>query len=318
MNAAIEAIELSLAEERIILLDGGTGTELERRGVAMDDAAWCALATASHPDLLRSIHEDYVRLGCDVITANTFASARHMMEQSGQGERTRDLLRRAVELAREAVQRAADQPVAVAGSISTMRPVARASDQRDEKVSLAAIPWAANLREAAETMAEAGADLLLLQMITDIDHGMVALEAARATGLPVWLGLSAKRRDHRLVSFRDDGPDFLTLADHWTKQPVQAVGIMHTALPDMDESLDLLLARTQLPVMAYPESGYFRSPNWTFAALDPEGFAAAALGWGRRGARILGGCCGTGPDHIAALARHVAAEHDARTGGGKG
>ena len=89
MSAAIQAIERKLAAGQIILLDGGTGTELERRGAAMDDAAWCALATASHPELLRSIHEDYVRLGCDIITANTFASARHMMERSGKASARR-------------------------------------------------------------------------------------------------------------------------------------------------------------------------------------------------------------------------------------
>lgn len=305
MSEAVRAIEGRLAAGGVVLLDGATGTELQRRGAAMSDGAWCALATASHPDLLRAIHADYVRAGADVITANTFASARHLLERAGRGELTVELLRRAVRLAREAVDATADRPVAVAGSISTMRPVGKGGDQRDLDVDLAAIPWADNLEEVAKTLAEAGADLLLLEMISDIDYGMLALEAARGTGLPVWVGLSAKRQGGRLVSYRDDGPSFRELADHWTRQSVQAVGIMHTAVPEIDEALDLLLARTDLPVMAYPEAGYFSSPNWNFIEVDPAGFAEAAIGWAGRGARILGGCCGLGPDHIAALAGRI-------------
>jgi homocysteine S-methyltransferase len=313
MTAAMDAIERRLTDGRVVLLDGATGTELQKRGASMSDGAWCALATASHPDLLRAIHEEYVRAGCDVITANTFASARHLMERAGHGDLTRDLLRRAVEIAREAVQRAADRPVAVAGSISTMRPVGKGTDQRDPEVDLAAIPWAANLREAAESLAEAGADLLLLEMISDIEHGMLALEAARGTGLPVWLGLSAKRRGDTLVSYRDDGPAVRVLADHWTKQPVQALGIMHTSLSDMDEALDLLLGEATTPVMAYPEAGHFRSPDWTFTEVDPETFARTAAGWAQRGVRILGGCCGLGPSHIAALAQRLTIDHTVAT-----
>ena len=85
MTNAMRAIERMLAEDRIVLLDGATGTELQRRGAAMNDVAWCALATASHPELLRAIHEDYVRAGCEVVTANTFASARHLLERAGHG-----------------------------------------------------------------------------------------------------------------------------------------------------------------------------------------------------------------------------------------
>ena len=316
MMDAMAALARKLADGDTIVLDGATGTELQKRGAPMDDGAWCAVATATHPGLLRAIHEDYVRAGADIVTANTFASARHLLERAGIGERTAELNRLAVRVAREAAARAGDEvgrPIAVAGSLSTMRPVGKGTDQRDPDVDLAAIPWAANMRETAETLAEAGADLLLLEMISDVDHGMLALEAALATGLPVWAGLSAKRQDGTLVSYRDDGPTFRELVDHWTQQPVQALGIMHTALPDIEESLDLLLARSSVPAMAYPEAGYFRSPDWTFTEIDPESLATAAVGWARRGVRILGGCCGLGPSHIAALAQRLTTDHAAAT-----
>ncbi|MFL5334674.1 MAG: homocysteine S-methyltransferase family protein, partial [Geminicoccaceae bacterium] len=148
-SAAIEAIQHKLNRGSAVILDGATGTELQRRGVPMDDVAWCALATASHPDILRAIHGDYVRAGADLVTANTFASARHMLDRAGIGARTADLNRRSVTLAREAAAQAGDEVgrhVAVAGSISTMRPVGKGTDQRDPTVDLATIPWAASLR----------------------------------------------------------------------------------------------------------------------------------------------------------------------------
>src|SRR3712207_5953676 len=103
----------------VVVLDGAMGTELERRGVPMDDAAWSASALITHPDTVREVHEDFVRAGADVITTNTFATARHVLEPAGMGERFRELNTRAVALAQEARENAADGAVFLAGSIST-------------------------------------------------------------------------------------------------------------------------------------------------------------------------------------------------------
>jgi S-methylmethionine-dependent homocysteine/selenocysteine methylase len=317
MTDAMAALAGKLADGDTIVLDGATGTELQKRGVPMDDGAWCAVATATHPKLLRAIHEDYVRAGADIVTANTFASARHLLERAGIGERTAELNRLAVHVAREAAARAGDEvgrPIAVAGSLSTMRPVGKGTDQRDPGVDLATIPWAANLREAAELQAEAGADLLLLEMMSDLEHGGLALEAALATGLPVWVGLSARRRDGELMSFRDDGPTFATLVRHYAAQPIGALGVMHTSLPDTEDALGILLDQATMPVMAYPEAGHFRSPDWQFTEVEPAALAAAACDWVRRGARVVGGCCGLGPVHIAAVAAAVTVGHGMATG----
>jgi homocysteine S-methyltransferase len=316
MMDAMAALARKLADGDTIVLDGATGTELQKRGAPMDDGAWCAVATATHPGLLRAIHEDYVRAGADIVTANTFASARHLLERAGIGERTAELNRLAVRVAREAASRAGDEvgrPIAVAGSLSTMRPVGKGTDQRDPGVDLATIPWAANLREAAELQAEAGADLLLLEMMSDLEHGGLALEAALATGLTVWVGLSARRRDGELMSFRDDGPTFATLVRHYAAQPIGALGVMHTSLPDTEDALGILLDQAAMPVMAYPEAGYFRSPDWQFTEIEPAALAAAACDWVRRGVRVVGGCCGLGPAHIAAVAAAVTAGHGMAT-----
>src|ERR687895_2165955 len=86
----------------IVILDGAMGTELQRRGVPMDDVAWDAAALATHPDLVREVHEDYIEAGADVIITNTFATARHVLGPAGMGGEFPALNNRAVTPAKKA------------------------------------------------------------------------------------------------------------------------------------------------------------------------------------------------------------------------
>ena len=81
----VKPLSERLEECRPILLDGATGTELQRRGVPMDGAAWCGLAVASHPEIVRQVHLDYIQAGAEVIITNTFASGRHLLRAAGRG-----------------------------------------------------------------------------------------------------------------------------------------------------------------------------------------------------------------------------------------
>ena len=267
--------------------------------------------------MLRAIHEDYIRAGADIVTANTFASARHLLERAGHrrahrgaatdwrsGSRARPRTRAGDEVGRA---------VAVAGSLSTMRPVGKGTDQRDPSVDLATIPWAANLREAAELQAEAGADLLLLEMISDLEHGGLALEAALATGLPVWVGLSAgaaRRRADELP--RRTARPSPTLVRHYAAQPIGALGVMHTSLPDTEAALPILLEQASMPVMVYPEAGYFQVPRLAVRrGRTPAALAASRQGLGRtrraRGRRLLRPRAGTHRGH--GRGRHGRSHH---------
>src|SRR5215211_937560 len=103
----------------IVILDGAMGTELQRRGVPMDDVAWDAAALATHPDVVREVHEDYIEAAADVITTNTFATARHVLQPAGLGHHFRSLNTRPVTLAREARENVAQGSVSIPGAIST-------------------------------------------------------------------------------------------------------------------------------------------------------------------------------------------------------
>jgi S-methylmethionine-dependent homocysteine/selenocysteine methylase len=223
-----------------------------------------------------------------------------VLAEVGLGERVAELNRRSVVLAKEAVARAApDRPVWIAGSISTFVP---SGDNRYRPVPAAE---RASYREQAELLAEAGADLLALEMIRDIDQAGTMVEAATATGLPLWVGFTCHLGvDGQIVLLR--GRDFeRPLRD--CMAPVLAAGrcsaaaVMHRDIEATGRALDIVFEGWEGPVACYPECGEWENPNWRFGDLTPQAFSIAAETWAHRGVRIIGGCCGIGPDHIRAL-----------------
>ena len=167
-----------------IILDGATGTEIARQGGAMNSAAWCGVANKTHPEIVRKVHEAYVEAGCDVVITNTFATCRHVLASAGLADETVAINRRAVELAREAVDSVGpSRPVAVAGSMSTTHAWKEGSIQADPAYLPDGEAEAGNFVEMAETLAEAGVDLLVLEMMSDIDSAGRCAEAAVATGV---------------------------------------------------------------------------------------------------------------------------------------
>ena len=256
----------------------------------MDEAAWDAAALATHPDTVREVHEDYIRAGADVVTTNTFAAARHVLEPAGMEEQFRELNIRAVTLAKEARENAANRPVFIAGSISTFT----------ARYDYSYEPWAekarANYREQAAVLAETGVDVVALEMMRDIEQTTYALEAAVATGLPVWIGFSCKTTDEGTVMLWDGDH---TLAEALEQVPplgASLVSVMHTLTEDTPAALSEMTGRWSGPIGAYPHSGEFIMPNWQFIdMISPEDFAAEAQRWLEKGVQLIGGCCGIGP-----------------------
>ena len=305
-DSPMRTIERRLAAGEVVLLDGGTGTELERRGAPMHEGVWCAAATLSHGDVLRGIHEDYIRAGASVIVANTYGSNRLMLEPAGLGGEFESINRRAVEIALKARDRAAGgDAVAVAGSMSHMVPM-----RHDPAWAPSPSRAAEYFSEMAETLAAAGVDLIIMEMMSNPDLARPAVAAALDTGLPVWIGYSASRgeRGEPVPYLRPDlGFADLIGALHSPDAPVQ--GVMHTNVDLTGPALTVLRGHFEGPVLAYPDSGYFEMPNWQFVdIISPAKLASAARGWiEEEGVRLVGGCCGLGVEHVEALAEMIAA-----------
>jgi S-methylmethionine-dependent homocysteine/selenocysteine methylase len=298
-----------LARGTVVLMDGGTGTEIQRRGHDMDAAAWSGLAHMAAPDGVRGVHEDYIRAGAEIIIANTFATSRPVLAAAGLGDEFVTVNRRAVEIAIEARAGAAEAPVWVAGSISSMSPLSDAAQTAH------GAEVEADYRRQAEVLAEAGADLIVAEMMLDIAGSAPVVQAASSVGLPLWVGFSASLTPAgRLVGYlrpADDAAeadDFGTLVDTILAIGGDVAGVMHSAVAATGPALDVLSERWSGPKMAYAETGHFVPPNWHFEeAVGPDEHADLAAAWvADRGVQIVGGCCGTGPEHIRALRDRLA------------
>lgn len=279
----------------VLILDGALGTELERRGVETPLPLWSAEALFEAPDAVRAIHEDYLRAGADVITANTFRTTPRTMKRAGldAGEADRTT-RLAIALAREARANAAPGRVAwIAGSLAPLEDCYRPDAAPSGDV--AALEHA----DQAALLADAGAELILVETMNSIAEAVAATRAAVATGLPT------------LVSF-------ITRSDIeiWNAEPLEAAvravdplgaaALLVNCLPaeTAERCLEVMARATRLPIGCYPNAG---DPDlglgtWRHdESRTPAWFAGHAGAWLARGALLVGGCCGTSPAHIRAL-----------------
>ncbi len=298
-------IDERLQQGTPVIMDGGTGTEIQRRGHRMDDAAWCGLAHLEDPDLVREVHEDYVRAGAEIIIANTFATSWLVLDAAGRGDDFEAANRSAVEIAMAAREAAATRPVWVAGSLSPMLPLPEIESPAPRRGT------EDDYRRQAEILAEAGADLLIAEMMLDAAGAAPLVRGAARAGLPLWVGFSASRAaDGRLIGFQEPGgylgaptEDFGGLVADVLALGGGVAGVMHSEVEVTGPALTLLAKHWDGPTMAYAETGYFTRPNWVFEeALSPDAYAEAGAAWvAEHGVDVVGGCCGTGPDHVRSL-----------------
>jgi S-methylmethionine-dependent homocysteine/selenocysteine methylase len=297
----------------VVVLDGGIGTELEARGAVMDDAAWCGLVNLREGvSVVRGVHEDHIRAGADVVTANTFMSGIGAMTRAGAGDRWSEGVDVALRAAREAIEGVADKPVAIAGSIGASAfcqvhvddlPAGRARARLDE-----------DYRRLVDRLLAGGADVIALEMTTEPRYGVPAVEAALETGLPVWLGISMN--DHNF-----DDPDLPSLGEaelalrELARPELDSVNVMHTHIDDVPAALAMVRGVWSGHLGVYPHYGIWEEPHWRILDLPPDEFRARAETWIAAGASLVGGCCGTRPAHVAALRALVDERGSARDAG---
>jgi homocysteine S-methyltransferase len=254
--------------------------------------AWNGGGALSHPAVLRTVHEDYIREGAEIVISNTFATHRHALRDAGAEHQFEALNRRGVELAVEARERMQAPDVLVAGGISYWSWVGNWPAPAD-------LPAATE--EQARIMAQAGADLLMLEMMVDIDRMLVTLEAAQTSGLPVWVGLSCKPAESRAINLLR-GNTLADALDSIKNRNVPLVSIMHTEVGHIDASLDVVAEHWPGPVGVYAHSARWEHDVCFYdVTISPEDYAAHAKSWLERGVQVIGGCCGLGVDHIKAL-----------------
>ncbi len=307
-----EAIAKKLDDGKTVILDGGVGTEVLKR-----TGRWVRNGIEASADAIREIHRDYIAAGADVITANTFQIARHTflnffhdlehmraIGAPGLEHRAAELQQMAVDYALAARREAgAEAQVTVAGSISPLNhPLRRdlapsAEDAREEHA------------ETARSLAKAGVDLILLEAMNTLGEALAALEAAKETGLPVWVSLIPDGYGRTLAG------ESLTATAALAELEPAALAVDFAPPDHIGRAARNLADATDRPIGAYAVLGRYAPPSWKmdfyprfvgWEETSPESYGQHASAWIESGAAIVGGGCGTTPDHIRAVAEAAA------------
>ena len=306
MTAVYDQALGRLRNGAVMILDGGISSELERRGILMSDGLWSGRVVLDHWQAVVDMHRAYLDAGADIITTNTYASSRVMLEASGLGDRTHEINRRAIAAALEAREQSGQTDVIIAGSLSHMFPILSDGRRPGGKAKPSNEEMFFAFKELAEIHASEGADLILLEMMRGPERMAQVFKALKSIDCPVWCGLSAGRADDGTLdaAWHEADVAFSDILRTAAAQNFDVLGIMHSQPDVIDEALPLIRRMHSGPIMAYPDAGHFEMPHWHFSKkLAPAKYAAFAEGWVAAGAQIVGGCCGLGPEHIAAVAR---------------
>jgi len=284
----------SLSQPRQLILDGATGTELNRRGVDTGLPLWSANALMNDRDakILQQIHEDYLRAGADIITTNTFRTHRRALAPSGNADRALELTRRAVDTARAAIANVkSDLPKFVAGSVSTLEDCYRPD----------LVPPDAELRaehsERIHHLVECGVDLILIETINTIREAVIMARLAIDTGVPVVVSFVCDR-EGRILS----GETLTQAANQLLPLGISAIGVNCGPTPNFAKPLaELEIAcGKDFPLIAYGNIGDVdEKVGWVNTdSANPKAYCEHAVHWH---VKIVGGCCGTTPEHIRQL-----------------
>ncbi len=292
----------------ILIMDGGMGSEIQRRGVPLSRSTWSARAVSTHPDLVREISMDFIKAGAEIIIANTYSTGKTTLARAGRAEVSEQTNREATQLALEARERAkASWPVWVCGSMSpcapelAVEPQPRAEDAQEQ------------YEEQARVFKDLGVDIILLETFYRLVDMKEALKAADKTGLPVWLGVCTDAEPGgELLGLHGpyySGETLSQALDIAKDFNVKAHFINHGPPARTTETLKLLREKVSGPIGAYAHiMGDQLAPSMT-----PKAYYEHAQDWAEIGAQVIGGCCGVTDDHIRELKEHLPAKIRAKS-----
>lgn len=279
----------------ITLLDGATGTELDRRGIDVSMPLWSARALLHAPDVLEQVHVDYLEAGADAITTNTFRTHRRSLARAGLDARTEELTRSAVEIACRARDRHAPDAL-VLGSIAPLEDCYR------PELAPSAEECAAEHGEMIDHLLDAGVDMLLIETMGSQAEADVVASIAQRAAPGRWM-----------ISFctTSDGPPGMLLSGQSLTDMLPslgravAVGVNCVAATQTEKQVALLraLLPPEVRIAAYANVGHPEiDGSWRITdAIDPPHYAEHVRHWIEAGASIVGGCCGTSPATLRAV-----------------
>ena len=280
---------LSRIKQSPVLCDGAMGTLLYAKGIFIN-RSYDEL-NLSQPDLIRGIHHDYLQAGAEIIETNTFGANSFRLARHSLADKVRDINRMGARLAREAAK---SFDVWVAGSVGPLgtriEPLGKTSFQEARD----------SFREQIETLAESGVDLLILETFGYLEEIHQAILAAKevSPSLPIVAQVTIDEDGNCL-----DGSDPDTFVPKLEEWGADVIGCNCSVGPvAMLDAMERVRAATSLPIAAQPNAGIPRSVEGRNIYLcSPEYMASYARKFVAAGVRLVGGCCGTTPEHIRVM-----------------
>ena len=277
--------------KRPLLLDGAMGTLLYSRGTPQ--RASLDELVLSRPDVVSAVHREYIAAGAEVIETDSFTANRHHLEPLGLADRTALINRRAAQLAREA-REVSGVDVLVAGSIGPVSSPLHGPGHVSPEAA------AASVTEQLESLLEGGIDIVQIETSSDLEHLLASVEAARRlSDLPVVASMTFG--EDLAVA---DGTDPAAAARALRAAGVDAIGVNCGSGPiaGIDVAEAMAAAAGGTPLLIMPNAGLSGRVGGEFVwAAEPAYFAEEVPGFLDAGARLIGGCCGTTPEHVAAM-----------------
>jgi homocysteine S-methyltransferase len=279
---------LEALDQRVLVCDGAMGTQLYARGIFLNRCF--DELNLTQPDLVAEIHRDYVRAGADVLETNTFGANRFKLATFGLGEKVRIINLQGARIARHAAR----EHAWVGGSIGPLgiriEPWGRTGVDEAE----------AAFGEQAEALAEGGVDLFILETFRDLNEATAAIRAVRrASALPIVAQMTTEEDGNSL-----DGTPPETFAPELERAGANVIGVNCSVGPAaMLETIEAMSKLTSVRLVAQPNAGRPRDVDGRNLYLcSPEYMASYARRFIAAGTRLIGGCCGTTPEHIRRIA----------------
>ena len=289
-----------LTNQDTILLDGAMGTQLALRGLSMGGQT-----SLTNPDVVLDIHKEYSKSGCQILITNTFIMNRIYIETHNVGVDVREVNLAGTRIARLA----ANKNQYVLGDISTTGKLLEPNGDLSESLAYEAY------KEQAGLLAEGGVDGFIIETMLDLREALCALRACKEISpLPVIVSLafSTPKNGGRTIM----GNSAVDCATALTKSGAQVVGANCGDIDpsQMAEIVSMLHSATELPILAQPNAGKPKLvDNKTEYEMSSTEFSNGISECIRAGAKLVGGCCGTSPGHIGAIARRLFPQNGAGT-----
>jgi homocysteine S-methyltransferase len=297
------------ARRALVILDGALATELERRGADLNDPLWSAKLLIEKPELIRQVHLDYFVSGADVATTSSYqatfeAFAKRGFDAAASAQLMRDSVRLAVE-ARDAfwatpANRVGRIQPLIAASVGPYGAMLADGSEYRGHYGLSEEQLMEFHRPRLQVLVDSGADLLACETIPCLAEARaIARLLPEFPGAAAWISFSC--RDGLHTSEGELLGDCVAALEGF--EQVVAVGVNCTAPEHIASLVDQMHARTRKPILVYPNSGehYDAAHKQWHGNPSASHFAEQARGWHVRGARLIGGCCRTTPDDIAAV-----------------